>query len=241
MFEPDVKKLTERKDVKGLIRALKYKDPEVRRQAAYSLGTLKATQAVAALIETTRDPEYYVRSWAAAALSQIGGPGAADAVFALLEDPRMEVKRDAALSLGRLGDARAVAPIVGHMGGMDVPGRREAALLLGKLGDPWAVKQLTSSLRDDYGVCAAAAESLGKLKDRAAVEPLQEALTRLEEEFNEKYEERNRQSMEAAAGLASGSDQLGSLLSYTANFIQQKNHQDAIDKIKQALKEIEGG
>ncbi|RLG37149.1 MAG: HEAT repeat domain-containing protein, partial [Candidatus Alkanophagales archaeon] len=40
LFEPNVKRLQEKKNVKGLIKALRHKDRHVRREAASALGEI---------------------------------------------------------------------------------------------------------------------------------------------------------------------------------------------------------
>ena len=73
---PDVTQLKANKDVGGLINALNYKpDAEVRREAAKSLGELRARLASDALIKALQeDLDGSVRRAAAAAIGRITAP-----------------------------------------------------------------------------------------------------------------------------------------------------------------------
>jgi len=44
LFKPNVERLQEEKNVKGLIKALRYKDSDVRREAAEALGKIGDTR-----------------------------------------------------------------------------------------------------------------------------------------------------------------------------------------------------
>jgi HEAT repeat protein len=62
LFKPNVRKLAEKRDVEGLVKALCYeKDEYVRRDASEALGEIGDTQAVESLIETLKDKDEYVR------------------------------------------------------------------------------------------------------------------------------------------------------------------------------------
>ncbi len=56
-FEPNIKKMIAKKDVEGLIKALKHKNWVVRCDAAGTLGKIKNKRAIEALIETLKDEE----------------------------------------------------------------------------------------------------------------------------------------------------------------------------------------
>lgn len=48
---PDIKKLKEKNDTAGLTKALKYKDPEIRKKAAFALGEVRAVESASALLD----------------------------------------------------------------------------------------------------------------------------------------------------------------------------------------------
>ncbi len=70
---PNVEALKEKKNVKGLIKALSYpKDFQVRKSAAKALGEIRDSRAVEQLIATLQDEDSKVRKSAAKALASIG-------------------------------------------------------------------------------------------------------------------------------------------------------------------------
>ena len=89
----DVMKMKRRRDIEGLISALKDADLAVRAEAASSLGSLRDAQAVEALIATLEnDNDPYVRSLSATALGAIGDAKAGSALLNALEnDTSLEV------------------------------------------------------------------------------------------------------------------------------------------------------
>ena len=93
--------------VKALADALKDPDPDVRKNAALSLGRIgpKAESAVPALIAALKDKSIDVRGASAVTLGRIG-PGAKDAALplaALLKDTHPDIRGAAALALARIG------------------------------------------------------------------------------------------------------------------------------------------
>ena len=68
----DIEKMKKRKDVDGLIKALKNKDIYVRSNAAEALGKIDDKQAVEPLIQALKDADDLVRSNVAWALGKIG-------------------------------------------------------------------------------------------------------------------------------------------------------------------------
>ncbi len=96
-------------DVSELIKQLKDKDPDVRRQAASALAEAgaDAKPAVNVLILSLRDSDVFVRRFSAQALGNIGPDAAAamQPLRAVLMNPResKEVQEAAAAALGKLG------------------------------------------------------------------------------------------------------------------------------------------
>ncbi len=95
---PNVEKLKARKNIKGLIRALRYEDDsDVRESAAVALGEIGDARAVEPLVESLRD-EFIVpvRSTFAAALGEIGGARAIEVLTSILHDDADDDVRKAA-------------------------------------------------------------------------------------------------------------------------------------------------
>jgi HEAT repeat protein len=198
-FKPNVKKMEEKRNVKGLIKALEHKDPNVRSEAAKALGRIGDERAVEPLIQALRDKYGSVREAAAEALVKIGAP-AVEPLITALRDEEWYVRRAAAEALDELGwkpgqdegaawywmvkrdwekcvalGAIAVEPLISALRDEDDDVREAAAEALGELGDSRAVKPLISALRDDryWRVRKAAAEALGEIGDERALEELE--------------------------------------------------------------------
>ena len=75
-----------------LIKALKDKDENVRKQAVLALGRIKDIGAIDPLIDMLADSDWFTRLTAAAALEAIGGDRGRDAIKPLMKDPDMVVR-----------------------------------------------------------------------------------------------------------------------------------------------------
>ncbi len=96
---------------KAVLPLLTHANPDLRRNAAETLGRLRASTAVAPLTAALRDAEPAVQAQAATALGQIGDSRSVAPLIAILQDPNWLVQRAAAEALGRLRDRRAEAPL----------------------------------------------------------------------------------------------------------------------------------
>ena len=105
-----------------------------RRNAAWGLGALNASEAVPALIEALRDPEASVREQVAWALGAIGDRRAVDGLVGALSDSSPGVRRQAAWALGAIGDRAAVPGLMKALKDNDAGVRRQAAWALGAIG-----------------------------------------------------------------------------------------------------------
>jgi HEAT repeat protein len=170
---PDVKKLESKRNVKGLINALDYQmDGSIRRATAESLGNLRAGEAVGPLINLLNDKDTEMRMSAVRSLGKIGDPRAIQPLIAVIRNSKWEECRAAADALGQMG-APAVEPLVAALiEWKDYDLRDFAGRALVKIGTP-AVDALITTLKDlNVNVRASAAQVLGNIADRRAVEPL---------------------------------------------------------------------
>ena len=125
------------------------------------------------------------RMLAAYELGDHHDPRAIDALIQTLEDQSVDcvTRVEAARSLGRIGDPKAIEPLIRTMEeewGMCATSLRNAiSEVLGAFRDPRVTNALVKALGSDYNTAHAAAESLKKLRDRRAVEPL---IRRLEDQ-----------------------------------------------------------
>ncbi len=165
---PKVERMTVKGDVKGLIKALGYReDSVVRWHAAGALGAIGDARAVEPLIDALRDSGWEVRSAAVKALVEIGAPAVRPLIVALKEG-REDVRWRVAEALGAIGDVRAVEPLIAALAGDDRHVRWRAAGALGAIGDVCAVESLSAALGDrDSDVREAVAGALNMLERRA--------------------------------------------------------------------------
>jgi len=192
IFKPDVNKMEKRKDVEGLIKALKHRDKNVQKNAIEALGDIGDTRSVKPLIEVLRDEDGKVRKEATMALEKIRAPFikalkdgdvfirmnmaesivkigelAVEPLIQALKDENVNVQIKAVESLGKIGDKRAVGPLISLLENKDIGG--EAAKALGKIGDKRAVEPLIQALRHGR-FPEMAAEALGEIGDLRAAE-----------------------------------------------------------------------
>ena len=78
--------------VSRLIKALKDKDENIRKQAVLALGRIKEAAAIDPLIDMLADSDWFTRLTAAAALEAIGDERGRDAIKPLMKDPDMVVR-----------------------------------------------------------------------------------------------------------------------------------------------------
>jgi hypothetical protein len=121
-----------RKDIPGLISALKYPDMDIQWRAAAALGSL-GPDAIQRLIAGLSTRHRSVRLGIIEALGEIRDPLAVDPLISCLGDASVEVRWEAALALGEIGDARAVGPLLPGLRDPDRYVRYGTALALGKL------------------------------------------------------------------------------------------------------------
>jgi HEAT repeat protein len=105
-----------------------------RRNAAWALGALDASEAVPALIEALKDTDAGVREQVAWALGSIGDRRAVDGLVGALGDSVAGVRRQAAWALGSIGDQRAVQGLMRALKDADAGVRKQAAWALGSIG-----------------------------------------------------------------------------------------------------------
>lgn len=145
---PNIEKLKAKRDVKGLIKALDYKeDLIIRSGAVVALGEIGDARAIEPLITLLNLDYLSVRLVAAEALGNFRDPRTVGPLIAALKDPESAVRRRAAEALGKIGDARAVKPLIAALKDWIEDVRKEAAKALGKIGAP-AVKSLIAALKD---------------------------------------------------------------------------------------------
>jgi len=175
LFRPNVEKMENKRNIKGLTKALRYKDLDVRSAAAEALARIGAP-AVELLIETMKEKDSSVRVLAVMTLGRLRDARALEPLIQALRDEDREVRLQAVGALVGIGKP-GVEPLIQTLKDKDPSVRGEAVLILKEIGDVRAVATLTEALKDeDKDVRLAATLALGKIGDARAVEPLVRAL-----------------------------------------------------------------
>jgi len=158
------------------------------RTAAIVLRHFNDPQAIQALIQAAGNKNIAdgIRQAAVESLTELGDPKAVDTLIQILEDQSVyyQTRRGAALALGRIGDPKAIEPLIRTLeseresvtsdvaaGIADILGA-DIAKALGAFKDPRVIDALVKALGYEYNTAHAAAETLKKLRDPRAVEPL---------------------------------------------------------------------
>jgi len=163
--------------VKALTGALSDSDAEVRKEAVFALGQLRAAGTARAIAAALQDSDAEVRQQAAFALGQLRSEGSVNALIGALEDKDAEVRQQAVFALGQIRSASASKALTGALGDASAEVRQQAAFALGQLRDPGSAGALAGALKDsDADVRQQAAFALGQLREPASAAALAAAL-----------------------------------------------------------------
>lgn len=164
--------------VQEIVAALAGSD-SARKQAAEQRLTDLGRSAVFPLAKVLQDPQTPEAERSAAAIALVRlGPAAVQGFLPLTKDPSSEVRLEAVRSLAALGNRVGLRALTDALEDADPQVRRAAADALGDLKQTLSGVALAKSLQKDVSldVRVAAAQSLGRIESRAAVEPLIAAL-----------------------------------------------------------------
>ncbi|MDQ3337507.1 MAG: HEAT repeat domain-containing protein [Myxococcota bacterium] len=163
--------------VEALIVALEDDRPEVRAEAASSLGDLKETSAIPPLVKRLDDGSPGVRQNAAIALGTIAHADAFEPLAEALRQGPADLRFQAATSLAEIDQQRAYDPLVAALGDQDPLVVGAAALSLGAIGDKKAIAVLAPVVdHRDASARFDAAYALAELGDAAGQGILVEAI-----------------------------------------------------------------
>lgn len=195
LFKPNIKKLREKGDVDGLMKALTHKDWRVASRATTALEEIADESEAARDAETIRKIYHKarfrrdLRERAMRAMGIIKDKGAVELLIEIIHRPkdrpfarfaRSERRLEAVVALGRIKDRRAVEPLIELFGTIDYEDYEdrpeelhdEAIKALVKMKKE-ALAPLVEALRhQDKNVRKCAAEALAEIRDERAVEPL---------------------------------------------------------------------
>lgn len=158
---------------------LKDADPDVRRNAAWTLGRQRDPRLVEPLINALHDDVADVRVRVVESLGNFKDERVVTALLDTLQsDADAEVRAYAAQSLARLPDAQAVEPLIAALDDDESLVRAAVAGALGAIHDPRAVGPLVSLLSGDadHDVRYYAAKSLSAIGGAVTVDALLAAL-----------------------------------------------------------------
>ena len=147
-----------------LLELLKGSEPDLRMQAALTLGEQRDDRAIEGLIKALNDDDANVRYHAIEALGKLKAAEAVDALVEIAESKDFFLAFAALDALAKIGDAR-VAPKMLPL--LDDELLREPAItLLGQLGDDSSVVPLTALLNTPDVPTDLIADALAALRDR---------------------------------------------------------------------------
>ena len=130
---PDLDTMKSRRDIPGLIAALRHPDTDAQWRAAAALSSL-GPDAIGHLIRGLATRNRAVKLGIIEALGEIRDVQAVEPLIKHLRDPSAEVRWEAALALGEIGDERAIGPLLTGLRDPDRYVRYGTALSLPKLG-----------------------------------------------------------------------------------------------------------
>ncbi len=184
-LKPNVEKMKAKKDVEGLIKALRHEGDFVYSYAADALGEIGDPRAVEPLI---RAP--YARYERKRALKRIG-ESAVEGLIKSLGYGDLRICEDAISVLGEIRDPRAVEPLIKLLGDEEKSVRLATVKALGKIGNPRAVGPLIKVFGEGH-------ES--SMVRKATARALKEFSTEGAKEAVKEYEEREREADKGKKG-----------------------------------------
>lgn len=131
--KPDIRALEKKKDIRGLIDALRVPDIAIQKDAALALATL-GPDATISLLRTLRTKDTLLKLGVIEALGKIRDPRSVEHLVACLSDDSNEVRWVAAIALGEIEDPTAVEPLLQALRDPDKYVRYGAAFALSRIG-----------------------------------------------------------------------------------------------------------
>lgn len=177
----------DKRGVEPLIQSIKEDvDDGVRWRSAYAIGKIGDDSAVEALTEALEDKSWIVRENAAKALGNIGALKGSEALISALEDSEWRVRKNAVIALSEIGDVDAINPLLKLLNDEDADVRRKTIDALASMDDAAYYPLMELFEGKDWYTRSKAAEVLGKLGDKRAVDVFINVL------LNKKKKDRNR-------------------------------------------------
>ena len=147
-----------------LLELLKAPHPDLRMQAALTLGDQRDDRAAAALVHALKDEDANVRYHVIEALGKLKAEAAVDPLVEIVESRDFFLGFPALDALAKIGDTRVASRVLPLLD--DELLRAAAVSLLGQLGDETAVTPLTALLNTPNAPTDLIADALATIRDR---------------------------------------------------------------------------
>ncbi len=141
---PNIQKLEDKQDIKGLIKILGTNNAEKIREAQDALIRI-GEPSVDLLITAIKDQNVKLRIHSPVVLGEIGDDRAVSPLITALRDANFTVRDNAALALGEIGDVRAIQPLIIEYGF----GMESAGGALQSIGEP-VIEPLINALESEF-------------------------------------------------------------------------------------------
>jgi HEAT repeat protein len=185
----DIEKLKEKKDIHGLIKALKYQDSNIRMFAAIALGEIGDERAAAPLTQSLKDKEK-VRNEVLEALVKIGD-SAVDTLIMALKDEKLQ--EGAKVALIRIGEP-ASRNLMYKYNNQNRETQIYFIEIMGEIGDKNSVEHLIHILKDiknrdtyDQDILTSTIKTLGKIGNEKATDIIHDLYFRFCHSQSDKY------------------------------------------------------
>ena len=130
--------------------ALRNPSPNIRSNAARTLGKMRSLPSTPYLLELLQDGESVVRASATEALGQIGDKLSIEPLVLMIQDNVEKVQEQAVTALAGFGKAATIPLLNALSRERDKYAQRAFLKCLGRIGDPKSVSALISYLRSSY-------------------------------------------------------------------------------------------
>lgn len=218
--------------VKPLILAMNEDvDDEVRWKSTWALGKIGDYSAVDELINALNSDSWTVRENAAKALGNMKVEEAVDPLIKTLEDKEWRVRKYAVIALGEIGDKKAVESLLKTLKDEDADVARKTVDALGKMGNDSFQPLMDLFNGKDWFIRSKAAEVLGNIGDRRAVQPFIDTLNYKRKDDRNRYVRGRVVEALGKIGDARAVDALISALGDETIFVRQKS-EEALQRIR---------
>jgi HEAT repeat protein len=185
----DMEKLKEKKDIKELIKALKYEDSNIRMFAAIALGEIGDERAIVPLTQSLKDEEE-VQNEVLKALVKIGDP-AVDTLITAVKDEKLE--EGAKFALIKIGEP-ASRNLMFKYNNQNRDTQICYINIMGEIGDKNSVEHLIHILKDikkcatyDREILTSTIKALGKIGDETATDIIHDLYFKFCHSQSDKY------------------------------------------------------